>query len=113
MGWLDSLKWESQAARGHPDAMPGRVVQRDKGRSGVWRDPPNLRRHLLTACASRSTARRWRVKAPGVNCQERTKDEILKSLRVTLQESLEDLSHDDLANLGDRVHARAHIPVKC
>lgn len=42
----------------------------------------------------------WIEQVPGVNCQERTKDELLRSLRVTLREALEDLSQDDLADLG-------------
>ena len=42
----------------------------------------------------------WIEQVPGVNCQERTKDELLESLKVTLQEALEDLTTDDLANLG-------------
>ena len=42
----------------------------------------------------------WIEQVPGVNCQERTKDELLKSLKVTLQEALGDLSHEDLANLS-------------
>lgn len=31
----------------------------------------------------------WVEEVPGVNCQEASKDELLKSLRVTLQEALE------------------------
>ena len=31
----------------------------------------------------------WIEEVPGVNCQERTKDELLESLRVTLKEALE------------------------
>lgn len=31
----------------------------------------------------------WVEEVPGVNCQERTKDELLESLRVTLKEALE------------------------
>lgn len=42
----------------------------------------------------------WIERVPGVNCQERTKDELVRSLKVTLQEALEDLSQDDLASLG-------------
>lgn len=42
----------------------------------------------------------WIEQVPGVNCQERTKDELLRSLKVTLQEALEDLTRDDLANVG-------------
>lgn len=42
----------------------------------------------------------WIEQVPGVNCQERTKDELLKSLKDTLQEALEDLSQEDRANLS-------------
>ena len=31
----------------------------------------------------------WIEEVPGVNCQERTRDELLKSLRITLSEALE------------------------
>jgi predicted RNase H-like HicB family nuclease len=31
----------------------------------------------------------WIVEVPGVNCQERTHEELLDSLRITLQEELE------------------------
>ena len=31
----------------------------------------------------------WVEEVPGVNCQERTKENLLKSLRVTLKEALE------------------------
>jgi predicted RNase H-like HicB family nuclease len=31
----------------------------------------------------------WVEETPGVNCQERTREELLESLRTTLQEALE------------------------
>ena len=31
----------------------------------------------------------WIQEIPGVNCQERTKEELLESLRITLQEALD------------------------
>ena len=31
----------------------------------------------------------WIEEVPGVNCQEKTRDELLKSLKVTLREALE------------------------
>ncbi|MGP1678883.1 MAG: hypothetical protein ACTS6J_17215, partial [Burkholderiales bacterium] len=31
----------------------------------------------------------WIEEVPGVNCQERTRDELLKALRVTLMQALE------------------------
>ena len=37
---------------------------------------------------------------PGVNCQERTKEELLESLRVTSREALEDAQLDDDPAIG-------------
>ena len=31
----------------------------------------------------------WIAEVPGVNCQERTREELLSTLKVTLQEALE------------------------
>ena len=31
----------------------------------------------------------WIQEIPGVNCQERTKDELLETLRITLRETIE------------------------
>lgn len=31
----------------------------------------------------------WVEEVPGVNCQERTRDELLESLRITLREAIE------------------------
>ncbi len=36
----------------------------------------------------------WIEEVPGVNCQERTKEKLLKSLRVTLKEAL-DFNRED------------------
>jgi predicted RNase H-like HicB family nuclease len=36
----------------------------------------------------------WIEEIPGVNCQERSKDELMESLRATLQEAIE-LNRDD------------------
>jgi len=35
----------------------------------------------------------WIEEVPGVNCQEATREELMESLRVTLQEVLEMSSH--------------------
>ena len=35
----------------------------------------------------------WVEEVPGVNCQERTREELLESLRMTLKEAL-DFNHD-------------------
>lgn len=42
----------------------------------------------------------WIEQVLGVNRQERGKGELLGSLKVTLQEGLEDLSPEDLASEG-------------
>ncbi len=36
----------------------------------------------------------WIEEVPGVNCQERTREELVESLRITLQEALE-LNRED------------------
>jgi predicted RNase H-like HicB family nuclease len=38
----------------------------------------------------------WIEEIPGVNCQERTKDELMETLRVTLKEALEFNRHEAL-----------------
>ncbi len=38
----------------------------------------------------------WIEEVPGVNCQERTREELVESLRITLQEALELNREDDL-----------------
>jgi predicted RNase H-like HicB family nuclease len=40
----------------------------------------------------------WIEEVPGVNCQERTRDELLETLRVTLREAIE-------LNRGDAISA--------
>ncbi len=42
----------------------------------------------------------WMEEIPGVNCQERTHDELIDSLRVTLQEALEFNRKDALSAAG-------------
>ena len=39
----------------------------------------------------------WIEEVPGVNCQEASRDELLESLRVTLQEALEFNKEDALS----------------
>lgn len=39
----------------------------------------------------------WIEEVPGVNCQERTREELLETLRVTLKEALEFNRRDALA----------------
>jgi predicted RNase H-like HicB family nuclease len=43
----------------------------------------------------------WIEEVPGVNCQESTKEELLKSLRVTLREALEFNRREALEAAGD------------
>jgi len=42
----------------------------------------------------------WIEEIPGVNCQERTHEELMESLRVTLKEALEFNRQDALAAVG-------------
>jgi len=43
----------------------------------------------------------WIEEVPGVNCQERTKEELLETLRITLKEALEFNKQDALSAAGD------------
>jgi len=42
----------------------------------------------------------WIEEVPGVNCQEATRDELLESLRITLQEALELNRQEAIAAAG-------------
>ena len=42
----------------------------------------------------------WIEEVPGVNCQERTKDDLLKTLKVTLEEALEFNRQDAIEAVG-------------
>ncbi len=42
----------------------------------------------------------WIEEVPGVNCQEQTREELMKSLKVTLSEALEMNKQDALAAAG-------------
>jgi predicted RNase H-like HicB family nuclease len=42
----------------------------------------------------------WIEEIPGINCQEATHDELLESLKVTLQEALAFNREEALANAG-------------
>ncbi|TAK85079.1 MAG: type II toxin-antitoxin system HicB family antitoxin [Betaproteobacteria bacterium] len=52
----------------------------------------------------------WIEEVPGVNCQERTRDELLKSLRVTLAEALE-MNRTDAKNAAGRDYEEFTIAV--
>ena len=43
----------------------------------------------------------WVEELPGVNCQERTRDELLESIRITLREALEMNRADALDAAGN------------
>jgi predicted RNase H-like HicB family nuclease len=43
----------------------------------------------------------WVEEIPGVNCQERTKEELLETLKVTLREALELNRRDALEAAGE------------
>ncbi len=43
----------------------------------------------------------WIEEVPGVNCQESSRDELLKTLKVTLREALEFNRQDALSSAGD------------
>jgi predicted RNase H-like HicB family nuclease len=42
----------------------------------------------------------WIEEVPGVNCQERTRQELLESLRVTLKEAIEFNRQDAIRSAG-------------
>ena len=42
----------------------------------------------------------WIEEVPGVNCQERTRQELLETLRVTLHEAIEFNRKDAIASAG-------------
>jgi hypothetical protein len=42
----------------------------------------------------------WIQEVPGVNCQERSRDELLESLRITLREALEFNKQDAIVAAG-------------
>jgi predicted RNase H-like HicB family nuclease len=42
----------------------------------------------------------WIEELPGVNCQEKTRDELMESLRETLREALEFNKHEALTAAG-------------
>jgi hypothetical protein len=43
----------------------------------------------------------WIEEVPGTNCQEATRDELMESLRVTLQEALEFNRQEAIAAAGE------------
>ena len=43
----------------------------------------------------------WIEEVPGVNCQERTREKLMETLRLTLRESLQYNRQDALASAGE------------
>ena len=52
----------------------------------------------------------WIEEVPGVNCQERTREDLIESLRVTLREALDFNREDARSAAGDR-YAEERIAV--
>ena len=52
----------------------------------------------------------WIEEVPGVNCQERTRDKLLESLRVTLAEALE-MNRTDAKNAAGKDYEEFTIAV--
>lgn len=52
----------------------------------------------------------WVEEIPGINCQERTRDELLNSLRVTLIEALE-MNRDDARHAAGKGYEEFSIAV--
>ncbi|VAX15691.1 hypothetical protein MNBD_NITROSPINAE04-2510 [hydrothermal vent metagenome] len=52
----------------------------------------------------------WIEEVPGVNCQERTQNELIESLKVTLKEALEFNRQDALSSAG-RGYVKKRIAV--
>ena len=46
----------------------------------------------------------WIEEVPGVNCQEKTRDTLLESLKVTLEEALEMNRQDAISEAGEGYH---------
>ena len=46
----------------------------------------------------------WIEEVPGVNCQERTKKELLSSLKETLKEAIEFNKREALTSAGESYH---------
>jgi predicted RNase H-like HicB family nuclease len=49
----------------------------------------------------------WIEEVPGVNCQEKTREELLESLGVTLKEALELTDVNDFAKVPDTLGGRS------
>ncbi len=54
----------------------------------------------------------WIEELPGVNCQERTYEELKRTLEVTLKEALEFNRQDARAAAGERIQGRKNRSMK-
>lgn len=52
----------------------------------------------------------WVEEIPGINCQEPTREELLESLKITLEEALEFNRQDAIAAAGDK-YQEEQIPL--
>ena len=52
----------------------------------------------------------WIQEIPGVNCQERTKDALLETLRITLQETIE-YNREEAINAAKVDHQKVAIQI--
>jgi predicted RNase H-like HicB family nuclease len=52
----------------------------------------------------------WIEEIPGVNCQERTKEELLETLKITLREALEFNRREALEAAGDEFEEASIAP---
>ena len=52
----------------------------------------------------------WIQEIPGVNCQERTKDELLETLRITLRETIE-YNREEAINAAKIEHQEVTIQI--
>jgi len=52
----------------------------------------------------------WVEEVPGVNCQERTREDLLNSLRITLMEALE-MNRDDARHAAGKGYEELSIAV--
>ena len=52
----------------------------------------------------------WVEEVPGVNCQEKTRDELLDSLRVTLREALE-MNREDARHAAGKCYEELNIAI--
>ena len=68
---------------------------------GVWRDKTDRMKNQYTAVVKQDQDWwiGWIEEAPGVNCQEATREALMESLRITLNEAL-DLGILNHKNIG-------------